>query len=291
MGKRQPFKSLLCAALCLISQFAVGGEGDAAPQKITLVTAIVFEPGSIALSADALSKLDSLNESLASINLQAIIVVEEVTPFGNFSAGQEDQQAITSTIKDYFVRHGVEASRVYTERRFVPATYGESTRKVRLAVVGTKIVQPAGSSVANTTEASLPVRTQADAAKISVAGALTLENGARYQGDVAGGNLAHGKGTMTYPNGDRYEGDFINGQLAGKGTYTWASGDRYEGDFANGQRTGKGVYTWANGGRYEGDFVSGQLTGKGTYTLPNGDRYEGDFVNGKRIGKDMVRQR
>lgn len=88
-----------------------------------------------------------------------------------------------------------------------------------------------------------------------------------------------GRTRCVFENGDRYDGSFAAGQLTGTGRYTYGAGGYYEGELRRGVFQGRGVFESAEGHRYEGDFVGGQFQGRGVYVTAGGDRYEGQFSN------------
>jgi hypothetical protein len=88
-----------------------------------------------------------------------------------------------------------------------------------------------------------------------------------------------GRSRCVFENGDRYDGSFAAGQLTGTGRYTYSAGGYYEGELRAGVFQGRGVFESAEGHRYEGDFVGGQFQGRGVYVTAAGDRYEGQFSN------------
>jgi len=155
----------------------------------------------------------------------------------------------------------------------------QSIRKPSLGALGCGLV----GSVFYKIYSAPPVRAE-EAKCLSEKVIWTLADGAKYEGDVLGGQL-HGQGVLTFANGTQYKGDFLNDQITGKGSLILTKGDRYEGDFLNGLWHGKGIYTFASGNQYKGDFFNNQRNGKGIFKFVNGDRYEGDFFNDQRHGQ------
>lgn len=114
---------------------------------------------------------------------------------------------------------------------------------------------------------------------------LTLENGAKYEGEwLLGSEIRQGKGMQIWPDGSLYEGWWQENKANGKGRLIHADGDIYDGYWKDDKAHGYGVYSHLDGARYEGYWQEDKQHGKGLETWPDGASYEGDYVEGKKHG-------
>ena len=83
---------------------------------------------------------------------------------------------------------------------------------------------------------------------------MTLDNGAKYEGEWDELSRKDGKGIQIWVDGSLYEGYWKADKANGLGRLKHASGDLYEGNWENGKTSGYGIYIHANGARYTGEW-------------------------------------
>ena len=116
-------------------------------------------------------------------------------------------------------------------------------------------------------------------------GVLRLPDGAKYAGQVKGGN-PHGKGSLVTAEGTVYDCTWVDGKALDRCKIKWVNGDEYNGAVKDGTKHGWGYLTSeSTGSKYTGFFVDGVQDGHGTYKFENGDVYSGDWKAGKPDGK------
>ena len=102
-------------------------------------------------------------------------------------------------------------------------------------------------------------------------GMVTLENGAKYQGEwIKGTNIRQGKGVQIWSDGSKYEGWWRNNKANGKGRLIHADGDVFEGQWKNDKAHGTGKYSHLDGAQYEGEWEEDRQHGYGVETWPDG---------------------
>jgi hypothetical protein len=77
---------------------------------------------------------------------------------------------------------------------------------------------------------------------------ITLENGARYEGEWnESTNKRDGRGYQIWADGSLYEGYWKNDKANGKGRLIHADGDVYEGEWKDDKAHGYGMYMHTDG--------------------------------------------
>ena len=135
-------------------------------------------------------------------------------------------------------------------------------------------------------------------------GALVLNDGTHFHGNVAGGEAVDGLGKLVYHSGCEaaarqvtYEGGILCGQRHGHGVWVDSGeGLRFEGEFAqdrchgHGKMEVLGVLGGADVGcGYVGEWVSDRRCGHGVMTWPDASEFEGDWVLDQPQGKGRCR--
>ena len=157
-------------------------------------------------------------------------------------------------------------------------------------------------------------------------GALVLNDGTHFSGNVAEGEAVDGLGKLVYHCGVTaagrqvtYEGGIVRGRRHGRGVLMDSGeGLRYEGEFAqdrchghgkmevlgvlggadvgcgyvgewlSDRRCGHGVMTWPDASEYEGGWVLDQPQGKGRCRFADASIFEGDFGVDAEQGKPLA---
>lgn len=84
---------------------------------------------------------------------------------------------------------------------------------------------------------------------------ITLENGAKYEGEWdTDKNVRDGKGQQIWADGSLYEGYWKHDKANGRGRLIHADGDVYEGEWKDDKAHGFGRYFHTDGAKYEGHW-------------------------------------
>ena len=84
---------------------------------------------------------------------------------------------------------------------------------------------------------------------------ITLENGARYEGEWnEPKNERHGYGIQVWSDGSMYQGYWKEDKANGWGRLIHADGDVYEGEWKDDKAHGQGVYKHTDGAEYNGEW-------------------------------------
>ncbi len=135
-----------------------------------------------------------------------------------------------------------------------------------------------------------PEVTTSDGVKRNKKPQITLQNGAKYEGEWNEATKQRdGKGTQIWADGSLYEGFWKNDKANGRGRLIHADGDVYEGEWKDDKAHGFGRYMHTDGAQYEGYWKEDKQHGQGKETWPDGAQYEGDYVDGKKDGKGSFR--
>jgi hypothetical protein len=101
-------------------------------------------------------------------------------------------------------------------------------------------------------------------------GMVTLENGAKYQGEwIKATETRQGKGIQIWSDGSKYEGWWKNNKANGRGRLIHADGDVFEGQWKDDKAHGYGIYSHLDGAKYEGEWQEDRQHGKGVETWPD----------------------
>jgi OmpA-OmpF porin, OOP family len=84
-------------------------------EKVTIAADALFDFDKATVRSDAQARLDDLVAKAKGVSLEVIIVVGHTDSVGSDAYNMKLSQRRAAAVKDYLVKHGVAANRVYTE--------------------------------------------------------------------------------------------------------------------------------------------------------------------------------
>ena len=143
------------------------------------------------------------------------------------------------------------------------------------------------SLISRILEAKLPpleLQRPNDGVQVRAKAAVTLEDGAIYEGEWDKQGNKHGLGTLVTNDGSKIVGCFKGGFVEGLGRLIQSTGIVFEGEFKEGKLNGNGKIQREKGAKFDGELVDGKIHGKGAEEWPDGTKYEGEYHYGVRHG-------
>jgi OOP family OmpA-OmpF porin len=115
--------------------------------KVTLLADALFDFDKSTLKPEGIEKLSGLVEKLKGINLEVIIVVGFTDSIGTLAYNKKLSERRAEAVKAYFMKNGIEASKVFTEGKAFAEPVGDNktaagralNRRAVIEVVGTKM--------------------------------------------------------------------------------------------------------------------------------------------------------
>ena len=118
-------------------------------EKVTFAADALFDFDKAVLKRDATAKLDDLVSKLAGVNLEVIVAVGHTDSVGSNAYNDKLSMRRASAVKDYLVKKGIEANRIYTEGKGERQPVADNrtaegrakNRRVEIEVVGTRTIR------------------------------------------------------------------------------------------------------------------------------------------------------